>query len=308
MLCVLYVNVIGAFLTVVGLWAEKVFPITWPRRWLWCAIIGLSLFLPGYARTHNNSSVLAAIEHESGAMSWLDPSWFLRAESMNVWVQGVWATGTLLLLLLGIMNIARVSLLIRSARRKTTGEPDTVDGVPVIVTDSLGPATAGLFRARVVLPRWVLALPGTQRSYVVRHEAEHKRAHDQHLLFMMSLSLLLTPWNLALWWQLRRLRLAVEMDCDRRVVSVLGNPHAYGELLFKVAEASTRGPRLQPAFLGGGLLKERLTALLQPAQLRLFQKVLLPALAIGLLLLTLRMPHPVLSAGHQSHNPVVADR
>jgi len=307
MLCVLYVNVIGALLTVVGLWAEKVLPITWPRRWLWCAVIALSLFMPGYARTHNSSSVLTAIEHESGAMSWLDPAWFLRAESMNVWVQGVWATGTLLLLLVGISNIARVSLLIRSARRKTRNAPDTVDGVAVIVTDSLGPATAGFFRTRVVLPRWVLALPGAQRSYVVRHEAEHKRAHDQHLLLVMSLSLLLTPWNVSLWWQLRRLRLAVEMDCDRRVVSVLGNPYSYGELLFKVAEASTRGPRLQPAFLGGGLLKERLTALLQPAQLRLSQKLLLPALAIALLIFTLRMPHPVLTAEHESHTPAAAN-
>ena len=36
------------------------------------------------------------------------------------------------------------------------------------------------------------------------------------------------PWNLALWWQLRRLRLAVEMDCDNRVVAALGDPNPYG--------------------------------------------------------------------------------
>jgi hypothetical protein len=27
------------------------------------------------------------------------------------------------------------------------------------------------------------------------------------------------PWNVALWWQLMRLRAAIELDCDKRVVA-----------------------------------------------------------------------------------------
>ncbi len=148
--------------------------------------------------------------------------------------------------------------------------------------------------AASVVPRWVLALPGVQRRYVLRHEEEHRRSHDSLLLFVASLGLILTPWNLALWWQLRRLRLAVEMDCDNRVVSALGDANAYGELLFKVAQAASRGPRLQPAFLGAGLLECRLTALLAPAPVRQAQRFLLPVAAGLLLLLVLSMPHPVL--------------
>ncbi len=308
MLCVLYVNVMGAFFGVVGLLIERVIPPNWSRRWLWCAVIAVSMFLPGYSRVHNTSSVMAAFDHNSAAVSWMDPAWFLRAESLNIWIQRFWLTATFMLLLWGVTNISRIALLLRSARRRITDAPATVDGVPVVVTESLGPATVGLLRSRVVLPKWVLALPGLQRSYVVRHEAEHRRAHDAHLLFFMSLGLLLVPWDIALWWQLRRLRLAVEMDCDNRVVAALGNPQAYGELLFKVAEASSRGSRLQPAFLGGGLLEQRLTALLQPTQLRRFQKFLLPALAIALLVLTIRMPHPIMKADHSAHNPVIAKR
>jgi beta-lactamase regulating signal transducer with metallopeptidase domain len=102
------------------------------------------------------------------------------------------------------------------------------------------------------------------------------------------------PWNLALWWQLRRLCLAIEMDCDNRVVAELGDATAYGELLLRIAQATSRGPRLQPAFLGGmGSLERRLTGLLAPAPLRYVQRVLLPTLALGLLLLVLSMPHPV---------------
>ena len=85
------------------------------------------------------------------------------------------------------------------------------------------------------------------------------------------------------------------MDCDNRVVRALGNPIAYGDLLLKVAQAASRGPRLQPALLGGvGMLEHRLTVLLAPTPLRHIQRFLLPALALGLLIVVLSMPHPVL--------------
>ncbi|HZD85671.1 MAG TPA: M56 family metallopeptidase, partial [Gemmatimonadaceae bacterium] len=175
------------------------------------------------------------------------------------------------------------------------------DGVSVVVTEAIGPATVGFFRSRVLVPRWVLALPGSQRQYVLRHEEEHRRAHDARLLFVASLPLILMPWNLAMWWQLRRLCLAVEMDCDNRVVSGLGDARAYGELLLKVALAGSRGPRLQPALLGGvGTLERRLTLLLAPTPLRQVQRFLLPALAVGLLAIVLLMPHPVLMHGSHS--------
>lgn len=299
-------NVMGAFFGVVGLLIERVCPANWSRRWIWVGAIGLSMFMPGYSRVHNNSSVMTAFDHNSGAVTWIDPSWFLRAESLNIWVQRIWLTATILLLAWGVTHLFRITLLIRSARKNSKDTPATVGGVPVVVTDSLGPATVGLFRSRVVLPRWVLTLPGVQRQYIVKHEAEHRRAHDAHLLFFLSLGLLLVPWNIALWWQLRRLRLAVEMDCDNRVVSALGDPHAYGQLLFRVAEASSRGWQLQPAFLGSGLLEQRLKALLQPSQLNRFQKLMLPALAIALLILTLKMPHPILGHRSVTHSSMTA--
>jgi beta-lactamase regulating signal transducer with metallopeptidase domain len=171
-----------------------------------------------------------------------------------------------------------------------------------VVTDALGPATVGFWRSRVLLPQWVLSLPGEERQYVVRHEEEHRKAHDGRLLFVMSLPLLLMPWNLAMWWQIRRLCLAVEMDCDNRVVNRLGDATAYGELLLKVAQATSGGPRLQPAFLGGvGTLERRLTALLAPTPLRHVQRFLLPAAALGLLVAVVLMPHPVLHKGPHAH-------
>jgi beta-lactamase regulating signal transducer with metallopeptidase domain len=111
-----------------------------------------------------------------------------------------------------------------------------------------------------------------------------------------SLPLLLMPWSLALWWQLKRLALAVELDCDNRVVAALGDATAYGELLLTVAQASNGAPRLQPAFLGGmGSLERRLRALVSPNSPGRNQKFVLPVLAAALLFIVVWMPHPILS-------------
>ena len=315
MLCILYVIAIGTLLGVAGVLLERALPATFPRRWVWCVVIPISLFIPGFYRTHHmwsvgegfaRQTVQPPLSHAFGTASLaaLDPAWWAHIESYDKAINRVWLTVSALLVLWGLANVARVLYVIHASRRRRgdLGTPAILDGVPVVVTDSMGPATVGLWRSRVLVPRWVLALPGMQRQYVLRHEDEHRRAHDAGLLFVASLTLILVPWNLALWWQLRRLCLAVEMDCDNRVVAGLGDATAYGELLLKVAHAASRGPRLQPALLGGvGMLEHRLTVLLAPPPLRHVQRFLLPAVALGLLLVVLAMPHPVLGRGSRAH-------
>ena len=298
MICILYVTLVGALLGIAGLFVERALPAGYPRRWIWCAIIPLSVFLPGYYRTHHNASVI-----DTDPMTVMDPTWWIRLNSYDGLVERAWLTASVLLIVSAVANAFRVWYLLRSARRAGAAASATLDGVRVVVTDSLGPATVGVWHSRVLVPRWVLALPRTDRRYVLRHEDEHRKAHDARLLFVASLALILMPWNVALWWNLRRLRLAVEMDCDNRVVNGLGDANAYGQMLLKVAQAASRGPRLQPALLGGvGMLEHRLTVLLAPIPLRHVQKFLLPAFAIALLLLVFSMPHPVLGTTTTSHD------
>jgi beta-lactamase regulating signal transducer with metallopeptidase domain len=309
MLCILYVIAMGFGLGIVALIAERAMPASWPRRGLWLAVIPLSVAIPGYYRFHHNWSVTAALEHhgalrdQSGTMllAPLDPAFWARTQLLDHAINRVWIILSALIVLWGLAGAWRVWRLVHLARRQQLASraASVVDGVSVVVTDAMGPATVGLLRSRVLVPRWVMALPATQRNYILRHEEEHRRAHDAQLLFFASLPLILMPWNVALWWLLRRLCLAVEMDCDNRVVAALGDANAYGALLLKVAEAGNRGPQLQPAFLGVGTLERRLRALLAPAPLRLAQRVLLPLLALGALAVVLSMPHPVV--GHGTH-------
>jgi hypothetical protein len=252
--------------------------------------------IPPLYKSQHNSALTAASQAAS------DPSWWVLIGSYDATVMRLWGVASVVLLVWGLASVLWVSVLVRRSRGGGRA-PTVVDGVKVAVTDALGPATVGLWRSRVVIPRWVLGLPGTQRQYVLRHEDEHRKAHDTQLLILSSLVLVLTPWNLPLYWQLRRLSLAVEMDCDNRVVSALGNASAYGELLLNIAQATSRGPRLQPSFLGGaGMLERRLTGLLTPAQLPRVLRYVLPALAIGLLYIVLSTPHPVLAPGLDAHH------
>ncbi|MFN2601427.1 MAG: M56 family metallopeptidase [Gemmatimonadaceae bacterium] len=305
MLCILYVIVVGTLLGTIGVLIERVLPAGWPRRWVWCAIIPLSIIIPGIYRTRHAWSVTPMLEAPAESHS----SWISFLDSCDVIINRFWLITSAALVVLGLVNVLRVSFVIYQSRRQTgPSNPTAIDGIPVVVTDSVGPATFGLVRPRVLVPRWVLALPSVQRRYVLRHEDEHRRASDQRLLFVMSLTLLLMPWNLSLWWLLRRLRLAVEMDCDNRVVGALGNPRAYGELLFRIGQAASRGPRLQPALLGVGMLERRLTMLLAPTPLKHVQRLLLPAAAFALLLVVLWMPHPVLGPGSHTSMTMTSAR
>jgi beta-lactamase regulating signal transducer with metallopeptidase domain len=123
-------------------------------------------------------------------------------------------------------------------RRRLQGYRRTrIDGQTLLVSDDFGPAVVGLLHPTIVLPAWALRLTESERRLVVSHELEHQRARDPVVTIGALLVVALFPWNVALWWQLSRLRLAIEFDCDARVVARSGaDPFAYGNLLLTAHE------------------------------------------------------------------------
>ena len=53
---------------------------------------------------------------------------------------------------------------------------------------------------------------------------------------LMPSCLVCTPWNVPLWWQFRRLRYAIEVDCDASVLRSGGDARQYGETLLAVGQ------------------------------------------------------------------------
>jgi beta-lactamase regulating signal transducer with metallopeptidase domain len=139
----------------------------------------------------------------------------------------VWLASTLGLLLYIGGGVARL----RIVRRRW--QPAVVAGHAVMISDDTGPALVGVFDATIVIPTWALELERDALSLMLRHELEHRAAGDTRTLAVAQALVVLMPWNPLMWWQLRRLRLAIELDCDARVLRHSNDVAAYGKLLLE---------------------------------------------------------------------------
>ncbi len=169
----------------------------------------------------------------------------------------------------------------------------------VFVSRRLGPAVSGLFRSRIVIPTWVLELDEDLRRLIVLHEQEHLRAGDHRLLLTSLVALALMPWNAPLWWQVRRLRLALEVDCDRRVLGRGVDKRAYGELLLEVGRRAAAPGFLKAAFAEPrSFLEERLRNMIEKTPKHRSRKLAIAAtLAVSLMVLAFVAPSPVTGEG-----------
>ena len=151
-------------------------------------------------------------------------------------------------------------------RRARLWRAMVVDDEPVLVAPDIGPAVVRLGGLRMVLPDWALSVEPPARSLMLLHEQEHCRARDPDLLLGATLALVLAPWDLALWWQVHRLQLAVETDCDRRVMRAGAEAQTYGGLLLRVGERHARQRLLAATAFSErpSLLERRILAMTAP--------------------------------------------
>ncbi|WP_128141810.1 M56 family metallopeptidase [Janthinobacterium lividum] len=160
-------------------------------RWLWLAAIAASVLLP----LAWLPGVLAAMSAEQAQ---LKLGWF------------VLSTGMLLILAL------RSVWLLSHQRR---WQKSTLLGTPVFLSGGIGPCVAGLLRPRIVMPVWLRLILPPQQALLLAHEQCRLAARDPLLLAVAYALIVLMPWNLPLWWQLHRLRFAIEVDCDARMLA-----------------------------------------------------------------------------------------
>ncbi len=121
-------------------------------------------------------------------------------------------------------------------RRKRRWRKTTLNGTDIFVSRNAGPAVVGLLRPRIVLPEWIMRTSTSRQSVVLAHEQSHLDAGDQKLLTAGLCLLIFMPWNFPLWWQLRRLRRAIEVDCDSRVLKQGHSTKNYVEALIEVGQ------------------------------------------------------------------------
>ncbi len=164
--------------------------------------------------------------------------------------------------------VLSVALLLRLgaavlALRRITRESRAMqlDGANVLVTESLGPAVVGLWRPQVAVPHWFLDLDEPLRKLVLHHELEHCRSRDPQLVWLASLALALMPWNVGVWVLARRLRLALEIDCDARTLRRETSIERYGKVLLLVAQRQSSYPLVSMLAESNSHLRQRITAM-----------------------------------------------
>lgn len=190
------------------------------------------------------AAVTPAEDRFASVRASLDAPWRLTAAvartispAANTYVASLAAAMTLAL----IVVLAAVAQRFRSARRAWPRR--RMQGVDVRVAPRIGPLVMGIVRPEIVVPEWLLARDAAEQRIVLTHEVEHVRAGDPFLLGLAWSAVILAPWNPGLWYMMSRLRLAVELDCDARVLSRGTEPVSYGTLLIDVAQrASTLRP------------------------------------------------------------------
>jgi TonB family protein len=166
----------------------------------------------------------------------LAPAWSSVVQRALI---SLWIAASILLLLRIVVALVRMRTVARESQRLR------LDGTNVLVSETAGPAVCGAFSPQIVLPRWILELDAPLRSIVLRHEREHVERGDAAVVLGAALSVAFVPWSPAVWVMSRRLRLAVELDCDARVLARNEDPNRYGRLLMLVAQRQTHA-RLQP--------------------------------------------------------------
>ena len=143
---------------------------------------------------------------------------------------------------------------------------------------------------------------------VLAHEEEHLRAGDARLLLGALAVLAATAWNPINWWLFRRLRAAIEIDCDRRVLRKEADPMGYGESLLTVAARANRPPLALAAFTEAPHALER-RILAMTARVTPRTRVAGTLLVVGAVLLGLQacgVDSPTVGAGGPD-DPSLAD-
>jgi hypothetical protein len=218
-------------------------------RWIWVSAIVVGATLPLML------SAFAPRAAPAGATPVVGSGFVLPA--ITIAASGRWGANWPLspfIVLWLVMSVALLALLltaqVRLARERRRWKELQVDGVAVMMSDTLGPAVCGWWDATIVVPSWFTTLPGAQRRLILAHEAEHRRAKDGLLLNVSRFAVLLMPWNPLLWYSWRRLQLAIECDCDDRVLRQTPGAAAYAETLLQVARlARGQAPVLRVALI-----------------------------------------------------------
>ncbi|HEY3780176.1 MAG TPA: M56 family metallopeptidase [Fimbriimonadaceae bacterium] len=158
---------------------------------------------------------------------------------------GLWAGGSLLLLVSLGLSLLRVVSIVKAA--KPWANPE-LHGAKLLLTERLSvPATVGVMRPLILLPTDAPRWDTEKLAMSLSHEQAHVKRKDW--LWQTSAMFLcaLFPMNPLLWYAKWRLREESELACDDMVLEQGFSSTGYAEILLNVALAAQGGRKLSGA-------------------------------------------------------------
>jgi len=255
----LYSLLLGALLAIGALLADRAaVAARLPRRFAWMGaltllvvltalapwrraerVVGTDLMLPEATVMSSAAAVSVTVPIRERVVAWLAyPSRHgIDDISARVPVSLDRAVGALWLIASAASLLTLLGVLRRLDRQRRAWPHATMHGHRVRVASQHGPAVYGVLNPEIVLPSALLARTTQDQQLVLSHEEEHRRARDPLVLSAAALAAALIPWHPVAWWVASRLQLAVELDCDARVLRRGASPRKYGELLLALSES-----------------------------------------------------------------------
>jgi hypothetical protein len=140
--------------------------------------------------------------------------------------------------------------------------------------------------------------PALVRSTIMAHELEHIAARDQAVIVATHIVTVLLPWNLPLWWFARRLRAAVEVDCDARVLRRGVDAEHYTDVLLQVSQRQSSSPYAAATLIEPVTQLERRVRIMltRRRSMSLRQAATATALAVAIAACATRVEAPVIVA------------
>ena len=207
-----------------------------PTRFVWAVAASLSVALtatgPLRSRALQNTS-MSRVDLSSLAVvrtSIQSVGRHVSATALSPYLIALWVIGSLAIV------FSFVGAYSRLRRERRIWPVVDLHGQRVRLSPTTGPMVVGLVRPEIILPRWVLDRPTQDQRTILAHEESHLAAGDPILLAATCALVAIAPWNPAAWIILARMRLAIEVDCDARVLGRGMSPLSYSWLLIDVAE------------------------------------------------------------------------
>lgn len=261
----------------------------------WQALLGVCLVLPLIqpwqpdSLSQDEAGLTGHISLTLGPAMTMPAVWSLAEVIFLVLLAGV-----LLRALWVTLGMWKLGLYRRRARRVEMMEPvcEAQRRVAMRPTfylshDLASPATFGLRKPAVLLPKRFFALPPPMQTAIACHELLHIARRDWAWNMAEEFILTLLWFHPAVWWVVRNIRLSREQVVDAKVVCLTQSRQAYLRALLEMAQhESTSRSVPAPLFLRESQLAQRVALILKEVSMSRFRLIATCAAAAAALMLT----------------------